>query len=71
MADILWSLERRYDAFERDGFQGLERDELRGRHVRLAGGHEGICGGTDREGRLVVDGVAHTSAEVAGVSVSP
>jgi BirA family biotin operon repressor/biotin-[acetyl-CoA-carboxylase] ligase len=71
IADLLWSLEGRYEAFERDGFQGLERDELRGRHVQLAGGSEGMCDGTDNEGRLVVDGVAHTSAEVAGVSVSP
>jgi BirA family biotin operon repressor/biotin-[acetyl-CoA-carboxylase] ligase len=70
LADILWSLERRYDAFERDGFGGLERDELRGRHVRLAGGREGVCDGTDGEGRLVVDGIPHTSAEVAEVSVS-
>jgi BirA family biotin operon repressor/biotin-[acetyl-CoA-carboxylase] ligase len=70
IADILWSLEGRYDAFERDGFEGLERDELKGRHVRLAGGGEGICDGTDSEGRLVVDGVAHTAAEVVEVSVS-
>jgi BirA family biotin operon repressor/biotin-[acetyl-CoA-carboxylase] ligase len=69
IADILWSLETRYDDFEHNGFRGLGRDELRGRSVRLAGGREGICDGTDGEGRLVVDGVAHTSAEVAEVSV--
>ena len=37
---LLAELERRYDAFERDGFTGLERDELRGRHVTLVGGGE-------------------------------
>ena len=37
---LLAVLERRYDAFERDGFPGLRRDELRGRHVTLVGAGE-------------------------------
>ena len=53
--------------FERHGFTGLDRNELRGRRVRLAGGAEGTCDGVDGEGRLVVDGVPHTSAEVERV----
>jgi len=70
LADILEAIERRYQAFERDGFSGLLRDDLRGRRVSLAGGAEGICDGVDGEGRLVVAGVAHTADEVVSVDVS-
>ena len=70
LADVLEALEARYRAFERDGFPGLERDDLRGRRVSLAGGAEGICDGVDGEGRLVVAGVAHTADEVVSVDVS-
>jgi BirA family transcriptional regulator, biotin operon repressor / biotin---[acetyl-CoA-carboxylase] ligase len=70
LADILEAIERRYRAFERDGFSGLLRDDLRGRRVSLAGGAEGICDGVDGEGRLVVAGVAHTADEVVSVDVS-
>jgi biotin-(acetyl-CoA carboxylase) ligase len=69
LADIVASIEARYTAFERYGFTGLERDELRGRRVELAGGATGLCAGVDEEGRLVVDGRAHTSAEVTAVLV--
>ncbi|MGN6379533.1 MAG: biotin--[acetyl-CoA-carboxylase] ligase [Gaiellales bacterium] len=71
LSDLLWTLEQRFDAFECSGFAGLERDELRGRRIRLADGPHGISQGTDGEGRLVVDGVAYTSAEVAEVAVDP
>ena len=47
LADLLWALEQRYDAFERDGFTGLEHDDLAGRWVTLAGGAEGQCTGVD------------------------
>jgi len=67
LADVLAELERRYDAFERDGFTGLRRDELRGRMVSLAGGPAGIAEGVDAEGRLVIAGRAMTSAEVERV----
>jgi BirA family biotin operon repressor/biotin-[acetyl-CoA-carboxylase] ligase len=67
LVDMLAELERRYDEFERDGFGGLARDELRGRTVRLVGGRSGLCEGVDEQGRLVVDGRAHTSAEVERV----
>ncbi len=70
LADILEAIERRYRAFERDGFSGILRDDLRGRRVSLAGGGEGICDGVDGEGRLVVAGLAHTADEVASVDVS-
>jgi BirA family transcriptional regulator, biotin operon repressor / biotin---[acetyl-CoA-carboxylase] ligase len=69
LADIVASVEARYARFERDGFPGLERDELRGRSVRLAGGASGACEGVDAQGRLVVAGRAHTSDEVTGVVV--
>ena len=68
---ILDELERRYDAYERDGFPGLERDELRGRRVVLAGSGSGIGGGVDGDGRLLVDGRAYSSAEVERVEVEP
>jgi BirA family transcriptional regulator, biotin operon repressor / biotin---[acetyl-CoA-carboxylase] ligase len=67
LVELLAVLERRYDAFEQEGFPGLVRDELRGRQVRLVGGRRGICEGVDQLGRLIVDGRAHTSAEVERV----
>ena len=70
LADVLEAIEAGYRAFERDGFSGLERDDLRGRRVSLAGGDEGICDGVDDAGRLVVAGVAHTADEVVAVDVS-
>jgi BirA family biotin operon repressor/biotin-[acetyl-CoA-carboxylase] ligase len=70
LIDLLVALERRYDAFERDGFRGLERDELRGRHVALADGTAGIADGVDEAGRLVVAGRPFTSAEVERVDVA-
>jgi BirA family transcriptional regulator, biotin operon repressor / biotin---[acetyl-CoA-carboxylase] ligase len=69
LVDLLDELERRYDAFERDGFAGLERDELRGHTVQLVGGRRGLCEGVDELGRLIVDGHAHTSAEVERVEM--
>jgi BirA family biotin operon repressor/biotin-[acetyl-CoA-carboxylase] ligase len=71
LAAVLRTIERRYDAFEQRGFTGLERNELAGRRVRLAGGADGTVDGVDGDGRLVVDGVAHASAEVERVEVSP
>ena len=67
LADVLAELERRYEAFERDGFPGLERDELLGRPVVLADGPSGVAEGVDGEGRLLVAGRALTSAEVERV----
>jgi BirA family transcriptional regulator, biotin operon repressor / biotin---[acetyl-CoA-carboxylase] ligase len=69
LADIVASIEARYAGFERYGFTRLDRDELRGRRVKLAGGASGLCTGVDGDGRLVVDGRAHTSAEVTAVLV--
>jgi BirA family biotin operon repressor/biotin-[acetyl-CoA-carboxylase] ligase len=69
LVNLLDELERCYDAFERDGFTGLDRDELRGRAVQLVGGHRGLCQGVDELGRLIVDGHAHTSAEVERVEM--
>jgi BirA family transcriptional regulator, biotin operon repressor / biotin---[acetyl-CoA-carboxylase] ligase len=69
LADLVTAIEERYDRFERDGFTGLERDELRGRHVELAGGASGVSTGVDVAGRLVVAGRPHTSAEVTAVLV--
>jgi BirA family biotin operon repressor/biotin-[acetyl-CoA-carboxylase] ligase len=66
---LLAGLERRYDAFERDGFTGLERDELRGRHVALVGAGSGISEGVDGDGRLLLDGHAYSSAEVERVEL--
>jgi BirA family biotin operon repressor/biotin-[acetyl-CoA-carboxylase] ligase len=66
---LLAGLERRYDAFERDGFTGLERDELRGRHVTLVGAANGISEGVDDRGRLVLAGRAYSSAEVERVEL--
>jgi BirA family transcriptional regulator, biotin operon repressor / biotin---[acetyl-CoA-carboxylase] ligase len=69
LADLVAAIEERYHRFERDGFTGLERDELRGRRVELTGGARGVCEGVDQYGRLVVAGRAHTSAEVTAVLV--
>jgi BirA family biotin operon repressor/biotin-[acetyl-CoA-carboxylase] ligase len=71
LAAALAEIERRYDVFEREGFTGLDRDELRGRMVSLVGGRRGRCDGTAPDGRLVVDGVPHSSAEVERVEVEP
>jgi BirA family transcriptional regulator, biotin operon repressor / biotin---[acetyl-CoA-carboxylase] ligase len=68
LADLLLELERRYDDFERHGFAGLERDELRGRRVTLAGLAAGRSEGVDDHGRLIVDGHPFTSAEVERVA---
>src|SRR5689334_17835134 len=67
LAEVLAELERRYDQFERDGFTGLERDELRGRTVVLVGGSEGTADGVDAEGRLIVGGHAYSSAQIERV----
>ena len=69
LADLLEEIERRYDRFESAGFEGLERDDLRGRDVVLVGGERGRCEGSDLRGRLVVNGVAHSSAEVERVEL--
>jgi len=69
LASVLLEIERRYDRFEQEGFAGLERDELRGRTVTLVGGRHGRCDGAASDGRLVVDGVAHSSAEIERVEV--
>ncbi len=69
LVELLDELERRYDAFERDGFAGLTRDELRGRTVELVDGRRGLCEGVDEHGRLIVDGHPHTSAEVERVEL--
>jgi BirA family biotin operon repressor/biotin-[acetyl-CoA-carboxylase] ligase len=69
LASLLEELERRYDRFERDGFPGLDRDELRGRMVTLAGRATGRCEGIDGAGRLIVAGHAYSSAEVERVEL--
>jgi BirA family biotin operon repressor/biotin-[acetyl-CoA-carboxylase] ligase len=69
LADVLWELESRYDRYLGHGFEGLQRDELRGRTVQLAGGRSGPAEGVDELGRLIVGGVAHSSAEVERVDV--
>ena len=69
LADLVAAVEARYRLFEAHGFTGIERDELRGQHVELAGGATGHCEGVDSSGRLIVGGVAHTSAEVTSVLV--
>jgi BirA family biotin operon repressor/biotin-[acetyl-CoA-carboxylase] ligase len=70
LADVLEAVEARYQAFERSGFSGLARDDLRGRQVRLAGGAEGRSDGVDAQGRLVVAGIPHVADEVMAVEVS-
>ena len=67
LVELLEELERRYDAFESDGFTGLARDELKGRMVELVGSRRGLCEGVDELGRLIVDGHSHSSAEVERV----
>ena len=68
VADLLARLEEHYDAWCDGGldavFDGIgSRDFLRGRRVSV-GGVEGIGGGLDRAGRLLVDGRAVESGEV-------
>src|SRR5205823_754974 len=68
LADLLARLEQHYDAWSAGGldavFDGIgSRDFLRGRRVSVDG-REGIGGGLDREGRLLVDGEAIASGEV-------
>jgi BirA family transcriptional regulator, biotin operon repressor / biotin---[acetyl-CoA-carboxylase] ligase len=70
LADVLEAIEARYRAFERAGFSGLARDDLRGRRVRLAGGAVGTSDGVDAQGRLVVAGVPYTADEVVRVEIS-
>jgi len=68
LADVLERLERHYDAWTAGGldavFDGIgSRDFLRGRRVRVEGA-EGVAGGLDRAGRLLVDGRPVESGEV-------
>jgi len=68
LADVLARLEAYYDAWAAGGldavFDGIgSRDFLRGRRVRV-GETEGVAGGLDRAGRLVVDGRPVESGEV-------
>jgi BirA family biotin operon repressor/biotin-[acetyl-CoA-carboxylase] ligase len=68
LADVLARLERHYDAWVSGGldavFDGIgSRDFLRGRRVRVDA-LEGIAGGLDRQGRLLVDGRPIESGEV-------
>ena len=68
LADVLSRLERHYDAWSAGGldavFDGIgSRDFLRGRRVTVDG-IEGVAGGLDRRGRLLVDGRAIESGEV-------
>ena len=68
LADLLVRLERHYDAWVTGGldavFDGIgSRDFLRGRRVSVDG-REGVGGGLDRAGRLLVDGRAVESGEV-------
>jgi BirA family transcriptional regulator, biotin operon repressor / biotin---[acetyl-CoA-carboxylase] ligase len=67
-ADVLARLEFHYDAWVAGGldavFDGIgSRDFLRGRRVRT-GETEGVAGGLDRAGRLIVDGRPLESGEV-------
>ena len=68
LADVLARLELHYDAWAAGGldavFDGIgSRDFLRGRRVRVDGS-EGVAGGLDRAGRLLVDGRPVESGEV-------
>jgi BirA family transcriptional regulator, biotin operon repressor / biotin---[acetyl-CoA-carboxylase] ligase len=68
LAALLACLERHYDACSEGGldavFDGIgSRDFLRGRRVNVDG-HEGVAGGLDRAGRLLVDGRPVESGEV-------
>jgi BirA family biotin operon repressor/biotin-[acetyl-CoA-carboxylase] ligase len=68
LADVLSALEARWLRWEQDGFRGLTRDELAGRRLRLADGTEGVAGGVDSDGRLLLEGRALASAEVGWVA---
>jgi BirA family biotin operon repressor/biotin-[acetyl-CoA-carboxylase] ligase len=68
LADLLTHLEAHYDAWVAGGldavFDGIgSRDFLRGRRVSVDG-LEGVGGGLDRAGRLIVDGRPVESGEV-------
>lgn len=68
LADLLVRLERHYDAWTAGGldavFDGIgSRDFLRGRRVKVDG-VEGVAGGLDRQGRLLVNGRPVESGEV-------
>jgi BirA family transcriptional regulator, biotin operon repressor / biotin---[acetyl-CoA-carboxylase] ligase len=68
LADLLECLERRYDAWCGGGLDAIfddlgSRDFLRGRRIRVDG-REGVAGGLDRAGRLLVDGDPVGSGEV-------
>ena len=68
LADLLARLEEHYDAWSAGGldavFDGIgSRDFLRGRRVSVDG-HDGVAGGLDRQGRLLVDGTPVASGEV-------
>ena len=68
LADLLTRLEAHYDAWVAGGldavFDGIgSRDFLRGRRVSVDG-LEGVGGGLDRAGRLIVDGRPVESGEV-------
>ena len=68
LADLLLRLERAYEAWSDSGldavFDGIgARDFLRGRRISVAG-LEGVGGGLDRAGRLLVDGRTVESGEV-------
>ena len=69
LADLLARLEQHYGAWAAGGldavFDGIgSRDFLRGRRVSVDG-RDGVAGGLDREGRLLVDGVAVVSGDVS------
>ena len=68
LVDLLARLELHYDAWTAGGleavFDGIgSRDFLRGRRIRV-GETEGVAGGLDRAGRLLVDGRPVESGEV-------
>ncbi|HST24680.1 MAG TPA: biotin--[acetyl-CoA-carboxylase] ligase [Gaiellaceae bacterium] len=69
LADLLARLESHYDAWVAGGldavFDGIgSRDFLRGRRISVDG-RDGVAGGLDRDGRLLVDGVAVSSGDVS------
>jgi BirA family transcriptional regulator, biotin operon repressor / biotin---[acetyl-CoA-carboxylase] ligase len=68
LADLLARLELHYDAWSAGGldavFDGIgSRDFLRGRRISVDG-RDGVAGGLDREGRLLVDGIPLASGDV-------
>ena len=69
LADLVAAIEARYRRFEAHGFTGPRARRAARTRVELAGGARGRCDGVDESGRLVVSGVAHTSAEVTAVLV--